>query len=216
MAGIGAFDRTKHFSELDVPLVSLEGVLSPSDRRARALSNLYGAGSLADPGIAGDVLFQDDMTVEGDLTVDGAITHSGVTTQGGVIQSAVVVPDGASYAVLAANTGKVHLIPDQTATVTLTLPAAAAGLHYEFRHVGGAADAQNWVIVPTAGFFIGGLLHTDVGGTTAAVYSNGSSNDVLTIVTPAAGTQIFVTSNGTNWYVSGVDSSATIATFADA
>jgi uncharacterized repeat protein (TIGR01451 family) len=129
--------------------------------------------------------------------------------------TAVVIGDVTTYAVLVANSGKVHLHGDVTSTNTVTLPAAAAGLNYEFRYIGGAADAQNLVIVPTAGFFIGGLLHCDVGGTTAAVYSNGSSNDVLTIVTPAAGNQIFLVSDGTNWYVNGVNSSATIATFAD-
>jgi hypothetical protein len=138
-----------------------------------------------------------------------------VITMLGTVQAPVVIGDVTTYAVLAANSGKIHLWGDLTGSCTATLPAAAAGLTYEFRYIGGAADAQNLIVVPTAGFFIGGLLHCDVGGTTAAVYSNGSSNDVLTIVTPAAGTHLYFVSNGTNWYVSGTDSSATIATFAD-
>jgi len=127
----------------------------------------------------------------------------------------VVIPDGTTYAVLATNSGRKHIVSELASTCTITLPAAAAGLEFEFWPGGAAADAQDWVFVPTAGFFIGGLLHADVGGTTAALYSDGNSNDVFTVVTPAAGTNIKFISDGTNWYVNGTLSSATIGTMAD-
>jgi hypothetical protein len=141
----------------------------------------------------------------------GAVTFLGVR-QAPVLLAA----DDTTLTLLAADSGKVHLIPDLAATSTATLPAAVAGLCYEFVYVGAAADAHDFKLVPTAGVFKGGLLHADVGGTTAAVYSNGTSNDVLTIVTPAAGTRFFVISDGTDWYLSGYTSSATIASLADA
>jgi hypothetical protein len=141
--------------------------------------------------------------------------HKADGTELSVKHGPVVIPDDTTYAVLAANSGLIHVVPDLTADCTITLPAAAAGLAFEFWGGAAAADAQNWIFVPTAGFFIGGLLHADVGGTTAALYSDGNSNDVFTVVTPAAGTNIKFVSDGTNWYVNGTLSSATIGTMAD-
>jgi hypothetical protein len=147
----------------------------------------------------------------GNITCDGYVSPTG-----GYRSEPVVLPaDDTTLTILAADSGKIHYVPDLDGTSTATLPAAADGLTYEFRYVGGAADAHNLVIVPTAGFFIGGLGHADVGGTTAAVYSDNNSNDVLTIITPAAGTCVNVTSDGTNWYLSGIVFSATIPTIAD-
>jgi hypothetical protein len=127
----------------------------------------------------------------------------------------IVIPDATTYAVLAANSGKVHIVPSLAANCTITLPAAVSGLNYEFWGGHNAADAEEWIFVPTAGFFIGGLLHADIGGTTAALYSNGSSNDVFTVVNPGGGTNVKFVSDGTNWYVNGTLSSADIGTMAD-
>jgi hypothetical protein len=127
----------------------------------------------------------------------------------------IVIPDAETYAVLAANSGVVHIVPALAANCTITLPASANGLYYEFWGAGGAADAEEWVFVPTTGFFIGGLLHADIGGTTAALYSNGSSNDVFTVVNPGGGTNVKFACNGINWYVNGTLASADIGTMAD-
>lgn len=127
----------------------------------------------------------------------------------------VVVPDGAAYSALTANSGKLHSIVDQGQNVTVTLPAAAEGLRYEFQYGGAAADASNHIFVPTAGFFIGGVtFHDSQADATTAVYSDGNSNDVFTLVTPALYTICFV-SDGTNWYVNGNVQSATVCTMAD-
>lgn len=139
------------------------------------------------------------------------ITRNGGTRGG----APVSVPDGAAYAVLTANSGLLHSVVDQGQNVTITLPAAAAGLSYEFMYGGAAADASNHIFVPTAGFFIGNVtFHDSQADATTAVYSNGSSNDVFTLVTPASYTLRFI-SNGTNWYVSGNVQSATVCTMAD-
>jgi hypothetical protein len=170
----------------------------------------------------------------GGLTLDVATLRTGATKPGVVgtaitatadeinlaadisARGPVVIPAASTtYAVLATNSGRIHLIENLTASCTFTLPAASAGLTFEFWGGGAAADGENWIFVPTAGFFIGGLLHADVGGTTAALYSNGSSNDVFTVVTPAGGTNVKFISDGTNWYVNGTLSSATIGTMAD-
>lgn len=130
-------------------------------------------------------------------------------------QPVVAIADGTTYAVLTANSGKLHAIPDVTSSITVTLPAAADGLTYEFMYSGAAADAQNHIFVPTAGFFIGGVtFHDSQADATTAVYSDGNSNDVFTLVTPALYTLRFV-SNGTNWYVTGHVQSATVCTMAD-
>lgn len=59
MSLYGAFDRTKHFDELDDPLVTNEGVLTPAQRRARVVANLFVDGDTVD--------FDADMTFDGTI-----------------------------------------------------------------------------------------------------------------------------------------------------
>jgi hypothetical protein len=128
----------------------------------------------------------------------------------------VVVTDAANYAVLAANSNKLHVVPDCSQGTTLTLPTAAAGLIFEFQYGGAAADASNHIFIPTASaFFIGSVeFHDTQADATTPVFSDGNSNDVFTLVTPAAYQLKFVC-NGTNWYVSGWVGSNTVCTMAD-
>lgn len=160
--------------------------------------------------------FKNDMVITGDLTVEGAINASGGSL------GMVTVPDGAAYTVLAANSGKPHAIAEQTASVTLTLPAAADGLSYEFFMAGIATEAQNWVFDTgsASNYYVGGLQHLDSdepgsGSTLVPVYPDGNSNDIMTIITPQAGTTVKVICNGTTWVASGIVFSATAPTFAD-
>jgi len=132
----------------------------------------------------------------------------------------VTVTDAATYTVLASNAGKLHMIPDLTASCTLTLPTAAKGLSYEFMYIGAAADAQNWVIqaAATTALAKGGVVHLDAdagsaGDEVVPVYANGSSNYILTVTTPEVGTSIKVISDGTYWYVNGTVVSATAPAF---
>lgn len=133
----------------------------------------------------------------------------------------VNIGDGAAYTVLAANSGKPHVVPNQTANVTITLPAVASGLEYEFTYGGVAADAQNWVIETgaAANFYNGGLVHLDTDAGSAAdeivpIAGNGTSNHTLTIVTPDVGTRVKMVCDGTNWFLSGYVVSATVPSFA--
>lgn len=133
----------------------------------------------------------------------------------GALAGPVAISDATTYAVLAANTGKLHVVPNVTSSITITLPAAASGLTYEFMYGGAAADAQNHIFVPTAGFFIGGVtFHDEDGDVSSSVFSDGDSNDVFTVVTPQNYLLKFV-SDGTNWYVNGYVHSATVPTMAD-
>lgn len=135
----------------------------------------------------------------------------------------VNVTDAATYTVLAANSGKIHVMPNFTSSCTLALPAAAAGLEYTFIGKAVAADAQNWIIqsASATNFFLGGVsfADTDAGAGAdeihAGVWSNGSSNDFLTVVTPGAGTYIYMICDGTNWIVNGQVASATVPAFSD-
>lgn len=135
----------------------------------------------------------------------------------------VNVTNAATYTVLAADSGKIHIMPDFTSSCTLTLPAVASGLEYIFIGKAVAADAQDWIIKsPSAtNYFIGGVsfADTDAGAGAdeihAGIWSNGSTNDFLTVVTPGAGTRIHVICDGTNWIVNGQVFSATVPAFSD-
>jgi hypothetical protein len=135
----------------------------------------------------------------------------------------VNVTDAATYTVLAADSGKIHIMPNFTASCTLTLPTAATGLEYIFIGKAVAADAQDWIIksASATNYFIGGVsfADTDAGAGAdeihAGIWSNGSTNDFLTVVTPGAGTRIHVICDGTNWIVNGQVFSATVPAFSD-
>ena len=152
------------------------------------------------------------MPTGGLLTVQsgGAVTmNSGSTTtlSGAVVQAPVFVADATPYSVLAADSGKLHIILEQTNSITLNLPVIAAGLSYKFVMGGVATEAQNWVIVATTpSFYNGGVAWTDLNdaeSNLAVVYGNGSSHLTLTVTTPAAGTGLEIYSNGTEWFVHG-------------
>lgn len=134
----------------------------------------------------------------------------------------VAIADAATYTVKASNSGILHILPDLTADITITLPTAAAGLEYEFWYGGAAADAQDWLIDTgaDANYFIGGVLHIDADANSAAdeavpVYADGNSNSKLTVLTPEVGTSVRLHCDGTNWYVNGHVVSATAPSFAD-
>ncbi|WP_127524072.1 hypothetical protein [Mesorhizobium sp. Z1-4] len=135
----------------------------------------------------------------------------------------VIVTDATTYSVKAYNSGVLHIFPDLTADITVTLPTPEDGLTYEFWYGGAAADAQDWIIKTGSDnsvYFIGGVVHMDedaADAEVASVYSDGNSNSQLTVLTPASGTVLKLHSNGSNWYVNGmvVSASAAAAAFAD-
>jgi hypothetical protein len=187
MSLYGALDKTKHFDEFDSPLVTNEGVLAPSTRRARARANI-------------------DVPSVAELAAE-------VTSQ---LQNVIVVPAGGAAVDLTAipEGGKV-LIPLVTANVTATLPAPTAGLTYEFIYFGSAADAEDWVIsCPSAVLFQGGIEHLVTG--TADIdpeIANGSTENTLTVNNPTAGTYVIFIGTGTAWAVTGTTYGVNIAVF---
>jgi hypothetical protein len=107
------------------------------------------------------------------------------------------------------------LIADQAQDITITLPAAADGLSYEFWYGGAAADTNDWIIVPTAGIFKGGVLFADTAAdATTPVYADFSDDDALQVNVPDCGTIVKVVSDGTNWFLNGMVVSATAPTIA--
>lgn len=134
----------------------------------------------------------------------------------------VVVTDATTYSVQSYNSGILHVVPNLTADITISLPTAADGLVYEFWYGGAAADAQDWLITTgsNTNFFKGGVVHMDSDANSAAdetvpVYADGNSNSKLTVLTPEAGTTVKMHCDGTNWYVNGNVVSATAPSFAD-
>lgn len=146
-------------------------------------------------------------TTVGNITLDPAIN------------APVTVTDAASYSVLAANTGKIHICPDFTASCTMTLPAGVAGMYYFFEGKGVAADAQNWVFTSPSPLMRGGVAFADNDAGAGAdeihagIYPNGSSHVTLTITTPAAGTYVSFLFDGTSWIANGWVNSATAPAF---
>lgn len=150
--------------------------------------------------------FKNDLVVTGNLTV-----------QGGATGSVITVPD-ANTTILAADSGKVHIIANVSADRTFTLPAAAAGLRYKFVASVGAADGHDWIFATaaTSSLFYGGVLmvDTDAGpATVAAVVGDQSNDDAFQVNLPQGGTTIEMVSDGTHWYVSGVVLSTAAAAF---
>ena len=134
----------------------------------------------------------------------------------------VTIADATTYTVLAANSGKIHTLPDFTSSCTLSMPTPASGLEYEFIYRGVAADAQNAIFdtASNTNYFIGGLVHVDTDAGDLAdeivpIAGDGNSNSKLTIVTPNVGTRIKMICDGTLWILAGTVVSATVPSFAD-
>lgn len=126
--------------------------------------------------------------------------------------SYVDVTDAATYSVLAANSKKLHIMPDLTADCVLSLPAAADGLDFEFIYKGVAADAHDWQFDTGSdtNFFLGGFVELDTTAATVTLEApDGNSNSIMNILTPAPGTRIRMVCDGTNWILSGTVHSET-------
>lgn len=154
--------------------------------------------------------FRNDMVITGNLTV-----------QGGTVGPVVSVTD-ADTTILAANSGKPHLVANVSADRTFTLPSPAAGLDFEFVATVGAADGHDWIINTGSdtNYFVGAITHLDsdadaAGDEVVTVAPDGNSNSKLQINLPQGGTRVRVICDGTLWVVSGAAVSTTAPTFAD-
>ena len=149
-------------------------------------------------------------------TADAGITGVLVTTTG-LNQPGIAVTNAGTYQVLAANTGRVHIIGDFGQVCTITLPAAAAGLNYEFWYYGSAAETHDDTLKTTSNSFPfkGGVAFMDVANAISAVYPNGSTNSSMALNNMAGGTCFKVFTDGTSWFLTGTIVSDTAPTFAD-
>lgn len=207
-------DTTFTFSDPGqfLDLVSIRTVSSGTSTYVWRKVSDYGLGNIA----PGDSAVLDELS---GLTA----TAAEINARAAAASRIVNVTDAATYAVLAADSGKMHIIPDLTANCEIQLPAASAGLEYEFIGKAVAADAQNWIFksASATNFFLGGssFADTDAGAGAdeihAGLYSNGSSNDFFTVVTPGAGTRVYIICDGTNWIVNAQVFSATVPAFSD-
>jgi len=137
-------------------------------------------------------------------------------------QPFIAIPDAATYTVLTADSGKVHVLPNLTADIVITLPAVQSGLEYTFMYDGAAADAQDWQIDTgaDANFYKGGIVHLDddagsAGDEVVPVRSDGNSNSKLNVLVPDVGTLVHIICDGTNWYLNGQVVGATVPTLVD-
>ena len=121
----------------------------------------------------------------------------------------------------AANAGRVNMVVDCSQASTYVLPTPSAGLTFKFIYIGAATDASSHIF-KTAGntiFFKGALQHNDnneTGQTTNTVFSNGSSNSVITIAIPETYEINMVGVSATVYALSGFAAGDTPTTIADA
>ena len=124
------------------------------------------------------------------------------------------------------DSGVTHLVgaaaAGLAADATFSLPAAENGLYYKFVYAGNAADGHDFALDTGSdtNFFIGGLAHfdsdtDDTNGIPDAVFGDGDSNSIVTVLTPSAGTVIECYCDGTNWILWGNVVSASDPTFGD-
>ena len=123
----------------------------------------------------------------------------------------------------AAHAGRILIIPNVAASCTYTLPTPIAGM--TFRFIGptllAAADGHSVLIACGTGnsiFFTGQVVHHDTDNTSqtsAVIYPNQTSNELLTMALPGAVDLTLVGVSTTKWQISGFVASATAPAFAD-
>jgi len=119
----------------------------------------------------------------------------------------------------ATHAGRMLIVPDQSAATILTLPTPKIGMSFQFTYGGIAADTVNTAISAGTGnsiFFLGGVYHLDIDNdTSAAVFSDNNSNELLTIINPQNYTVTCTGISATTWQLSGFVASATAPTIGD-
>ena len=138
------------------------------------------------------------------------------------LAATVALADTASISITAAtHGGRTNVMPDTSQNTTLTLPTPSAGLSFRFIYGGAAADATDHIIKTTGNtlYFKGGLIHHDTNQTSqtsAAVWSDGNSNSILTLAAPRVYQIDVVGHSATVYYISGFVGDNTAPAFSDA
>ena len=135
------------------------------------------------------------------------------------LRAPVALADASSTTLTAAtNGGRLNVVADTSQNSTYVLPTPVAGLSFKFVYGGAAADATDHFFATASNsiYFKGALLHCDSdGNTNAVVYSNGSSNSKISVITANAYEITIVGTSSTVYYVSGWVSDVTVPTIAD-
>lgn len=154
------------------------------------------------------------------LNVGGA-TIAEINAAADVSSRRVAITD-ADTPILAANSGKTHIIANVSADRTFTLPTPADGLEFLFIPGLNAADGHDWIFTTGSdtNYFMGGVVHLDSDAQDSAdelvlVVPDGNSNSKFQINLPQPGTMLRFISDGVLWYVAGQVMSTTAPAFAD-
>ena len=88
---------------------------------------------------------------------------------------------------------------------------------FKFVYGGAAEEAENLIIDTgaDANFFIGGIAHLDSNADNVSVYSNGSSNSVLTLTDFGIFEINVLAKDSTNWIIWGYQEGADAPAFTD-
>lgn len=159
---------------------------------------------------------------EGDFLPDPITATAAEINAAADVSGRLVSVTDADTAILAANSGKPHLVANVSADRTFTLPTPASGLEFEFIANAIVADGHDWIFTTGSdtNYFTGGIVHMDTDADAAGdeivpVRPDGNSNSKLQINLPDVGTRVKFICDGTLWNVSGFAVSATAPAFAD-
>jgi len=169
-------------------------------------------------------------TVRADLLhliddVAGTPTNKKVTIgeYANALNAPVILENTSESLTEATHAGRYCIIPNVAATCTYTLPTPILGMTFRFLgpHLLAAADGNSVAIACGAGnsiFYSGQILHHDTdqtGQTTAVIYPDQNSNELLTMALPGAVNLTLVGMSATLWHIAGSVASATAPAFAD-
>ena len=147
----------------------------------------------------------------------GAITTEFSLDGSGLQVTPVTFSDADTTLTATANAGRVNVVPAITGNRTLTLPSPTAGVWFRIVYGGAAEEAENLIIDTgaDANFFIGGIVHIQSDADSASVYSNGSSNSVLTLTDFGIFEINILAKDSTNWVIWGYQEGADAPAFTD-
>ena len=172
---------------------------------------------MANTTFSGPVRSEDGFDVVEKNATTGAITTEFSLDGSGLQVTPVTFSDADTTLTATANAGRVNVVPAITGNRTLTLPSPTAGVWFKFVYGGAAEEAENLIIDTgaDANFFIGGIAHLDSDADNVSVYSNGSSNSVLTLTDFGIFEINVLAKDSTNWIIWGYQQGADAPAFTD-
>ena len=172
---------------------------------------------MANTTFSGPVRSEDGFDVVSKNSSTGAITTEFSLDGSGLQVTPVTFSDADTTLTATANAGRVNVVPAITGNRTLTLPSPTAGVWFKFVYGGAAEEAENLIIDTgaDANFFIGGVVHIQSDADSASVYSNGSSNSILTLTDFGVFEINILAKDSTNWIIWGYQEGADAPAFTD-